>query len=225
MTRGAAVGSVMIAAAVLVAGARPARAQTCPRYRIEVRSEGGDAHRLVTCAVGPILIWARFDPVDRDDAAPTEDLGDRSILVVSRVGPGEGPSSVREDFYPRAAGGPLVYAAPGQIFSHPVFGGRYTVPGGWARLDSNAPAANVLRNLGVAIPAVAPTPSADASPSAPLGSDGVSTEPAPTPPTTPTGGSTPPSGPDIVTLLFIGVLIAGILLWVIRRRSPTEGTG
>jgi hypothetical protein len=168
-----------------------------------------------------MLSWARFDSLERGGIQPTEDLGPRYVIVVTRIGDGQGPSSVREDLYPLADGGPLVFAAPGQIFSHPTFGGRYVVPGGWASVDGLGPIPDLLRDAGVPIPQVAPTPSPPTPTSAPTSAD-VAPPTAPATTVAPTVGAsaTGASGPDVVTVLFLAGVVGAIAFLLLRRRGP-----
>ena len=54
-------------------------------------------------------------------------LGPRYTVVYSLPGGDRGTSTVRQDLYPYAAGGPVTYTPPGQE----IFGGEVTTRGGW----------------------------------------------------------------------------------------------
>ena len=80
---------------------------------------------------------------------PTASLGPRYTLVYTVPGvpprPGQQFGRVRQDLYPRAPGGPLIYTPPGQQ----GFGGPLTVTG-WRR--GRPPLTHTLAQLGVPPP-------------------------------------------------------------------------
>jgi hypothetical protein len=80
---------------------------------------------------------------------PTASLGPRYTLVYTVPGvpprPGQQFGRVRQDIYPRAPGGPLIYTPPGQQ----GFGGPLTVTG-WLR--GRPPLTHTLAQLGVPPP-------------------------------------------------------------------------
>jgi hypothetical protein len=91
------------------------------------------------------------DPMMR--SAPTSELGPK-LVITWRVPAGEAPiSSIRQDVYPFADGGPLVYTAPGQPFLQT----EHTY-GGWYRALPALTAS--LERLGVPAPAAKPVPAA-----------------------------------------------------------------
>lgn len=179
-------------------------------YRVEMASQEGESWSFRACGREGIvsLRWAEAVPAPRDLLRPEGDLGPRYILVIERVRGGSGPAVVRQDYYPLADGGSVVFAAPGQIFSHPFFGGIYTVPTGWSPVLSIGSTPGRLRDLGAPIPFPTPptlTPSSEPTPAASSDPEG------------PSGGGT--DGPDLVTLLAVGVIAAAVVLVVIRKRS------
>jgi len=215
----------LVAVCLVVGSGPPASAQDAcgggPQYLVEVLSESGHGfvHHRCVAWMADILRWARFDPFDRDAAAPTEDLGQRYVIVVTQIGPGDERASVRQDLYPQAAGGPLVFSAPGQIIF--ASAGDYTIPGGWARVSMEGNVASLLRRNGVPLPFVVPAATPTPPPSTASSPASTSSVRASSPP--PSRSSSAP-GPDLVTVLFVTAAAAGIALWFLRRRGPHDET-
>jgi hypothetical protein len=115
----------------------------------------------------------------------------------------------RQDLYPLAEAGPVVFAAPGQIFFHPAFGGTYTVQTGWAPIDLAADWADRLRRLGTPLPVATP-PNPTVEPT-----DDPNPTRSPLPPVDEAGGARP----DLVTLLVVGALAAAAAALMLRKRS------
>jgi hypothetical protein len=103
--------------------------------------EPGEQGRLANLAEQTGLFTVMFGagasisgpvPVRLHTPPPTASLGPRYTLVYTVPGvtprPGQQFGRVRQDLYPRAAGGPLIYTPPGQQ----GFGGPLTVTG-WLR--------------------------------------------------------------------------------------------
>jgi hypothetical protein len=121
--------------------------------------------------------------------------------------PGQTDGRIRQDLYPRAAGGPVIYTLPGQQgFGQPL---RAT---GWLRGTRQLTA--TLTRLGV--PAGASLPSAPGSP--------ASTAPAAPKPDV----ATAPAWLIVTIVSAVAIAIAGTALWLRRRSRPATdrpGTG
>jgi len=89
------------------------------------------------------------DPMMR--TAPTTELGPKLVITWRVPAEGGAAGSIRQDVYPYADGGPLVYTEPGQTFLHT----EHTY-GGWYRAVPALTAS--LRRLGVPAPAASQTP-------------------------------------------------------------------
>ncbi len=118
---------------------------------ITFKSGGGDPDggtpfgRLVEDAgYFPATFGQQPDPTLRNK--PTAALGPKYRITYVVPGPYGRNDTLRQDFYPYAAGGPLTYTEPGQ----PFFGGEKT-HGGWFQ------APQTLKNDLVGLPAKAPT--------------------------------------------------------------------
>lgn len=92
--------------------------------------EPGSGGSLGTLAEGsgffPALFGQTPDPMLA--ARPKGDLGPRYTITYRVPGPSGSESTIRQDLYPYARGGPVTYTAPGQSF----FDGQRT-RGGWFR--------------------------------------------------------------------------------------------
>jgi hypothetical protein len=118
--------------------------------------------------------------------------------------PGQADGQIRQDLYPRAAGGPVIYTLPGQQgFGQPL---QAT---GWLRGTTQLTA--TLTRLGV--PAGASLPTAPGS---------AATAPAVTAPAAaPKPDDTPAPALLIATIVSaIAIAIAGTALWLRRRSRP-----
>jgi hypothetical protein len=118
------------------------------------------------------------------------------------TGPGQATGQIRQNLYPRAAGGPVIYTPPGQQgFGQPL------QASGWLRATPRLTA--TLTRLGVpagtSLP-VTPRP-ATTAPSA-----------APTP-----AGTTVPAWLIATIVAAVAVAIAGLVLWRCRRSRPAAG--
>ena len=122
--------------------------------------EPGSGGDLATLAEGSGLFLAMFgaDGGQRlTQSQPTGALGPRYELAYRVPDGSPDPSTVTQDLYPEAAGGPVTYTRAGQQ----VFGS--TTTGGWYRAPANFPA--LLAKLGV--PGVTARVASAAAPSAP----------------------------------------------------------
>jgi hypothetical protein len=118
--------------------------------------------------------------------------------------PGQASGQIRQDLYPRAAGGPVIYTPPGQRgFGQPL---QAT---GWLRGTPQLTA--TLTRLG--IPAGASPPSAPSS--------AASVPAAPTPAAAPKPDDTTAPAWLIATIASAAaIVIAGTVLWLRRRPRP-----
>ena len=118
--------------------------------------EPGEQGRLANLAEQTGLFTVMFDtgvsgpaPARLHTAPPGASLGPRYTVVYTVPGvtprPGQQSGRVRQDLYPRAAGGPVIYTPPGQQ----GFGGPLTVTG-WLR--GRPPLTRTLAQLGVPPP-------------------------------------------------------------------------
>ncbi|TVZ02326.1 hypothetical protein EAS64_26305 [Trebonia kvetii] len=119
-------------------------------------------------------------------------------------GPGQADGQIRQDLYPRAAGGPVVYTLPGQQgFGQPL---QAT---GWLRGTTQLTA--TLTRLGV--PAGASLPTAPGS--------AASVPAATAPAAAPKPDDTTATALLIATTVFaVAIAIAGTALWLRRRSRP-----
>jgi len=134
--------------------------------------------------------------------APTAQLGPKFLLSYRVPDATEAGSTVRQDLYPQAAGGPLTYTEPGQaVFGTRTSGGWYQTPPSFGR---------VLVHLGVSTSAIGqPQPA-----SAPTAQRGGPPAPA------------PPGLPVAAAVLAVVVVLVGVLLgwwWRTARRSSVVG--
>jgi hypothetical protein len=115
-------------------------------------------------------------------------------------GPGQANGQIRQNLYPRAAGGPVIYTPPGQQgFGQPL------QASGWLRGTPGLTA--TLTQLGVPAGASSASTSRPASPA-------PSAAPKP-------AGTTVPAWLIAATVSAIAVAVAGIALWL-RRRPPAS---
>jgi hypothetical protein len=138
----------------------------------------------------------REQPDPMLDAAPTQDLG--PMLVVSwNVPSGQTTAdTIRQEVYPYAAGGPVVYTAPGQSFLQ-----SERTRGGWYR----APAALTATLTQLGVPARAELEGAvrSAAPATRVVSDGGSTSLLP-----------------VVLVIVAAAMIASVAIVTRRRAVP-----
>jgi hypothetical protein len=168
--------------------------------------EPGNGDRLGVLAEGSGLFLVMFgsDGLSRHVVrlAPTGALGPKFQLSY-RVPDGTvAGSTVRQDLYPQAAGGPVTYTESGQA----VFG--TTTRGGWYHAPANF--GSVLGQLGVPTNSVGqgqPEPAAVAQPNS-----------QPVPAT--------PGFPLIATVVVVVVVLAGVLLgwWRFIARRSMDGS-
>ena len=135
-------------------------------------------------------------------------LGPKYTLTYTVPGitpaPGQASGQIRQYLYPRAAGGPVIYTAPGQR----GFGQPLQTPG-WLRGTPQLTA--TLTRLG--IPAGAPLPSAASS--------AASVPAAPAPAAAPKPNDTTAPAWLIATIVStVAIVIAGTALWLRRRPRP-----
>ena len=135
---------------------------------------------------------------------PTEaSLGPRYLVVYTVPGvpprPGQQFGQVRQDIYPRAAGGPVIYTPPGQRgFSGPL------AAAGW--LQGGPQLTRALAQVGVpppGTPAAQPTRRAAAA----------------HPPAAPQAGARPPGWIIAPAAVIVASALAGTALWLRRRKS------
>ena len=130
---------------------------------ISGNGEPGEQDRLASLALQTGLFTVMFGagasiggpaPARLPTPPPRASLGPRYTLVYTVPGvtprPGQQFGQVRQDLYPRAAGGPLIYTPPGQQ----GFGGPLTVTG-WLR--GRPQLTRTLAQVGVQIPAMFPS--------------------------------------------------------------------
>jgi hypothetical protein len=169
---------------------------------LEGYGEPGGGGDLVDLAEGGGLFAAMFGPGGSpgrlQSEAPTADLGPK-FEIAFRVPAGDLGSTIRQDLYPQASGGPVTFTAAGQpVFDKTTLGGWYT---GSTRFRA------VLVNLGVAASAiVAPQVGPAAAPGEPAA-------PAPAP-----AGRAMPIVP-IAAAVLGGLVVLGGALFAWRRRS------
>jgi hypothetical protein len=92
--------------------------------------EPGDGSALAELGGQTGIYSAMFpeSPSQMLSSAPTGDLGPSVTVTYTIPGPAGGSTTLDQDLYPYAAGGPVTFTAPGQSF----LGGEKTV-GGWFR--------------------------------------------------------------------------------------------
>ena len=116
--------------------------------------EPGQLGRLAELAVQTSLFTVLFGaggsvpaPVPLPTPPPKASLGPRYTVIYTVPGvtpqPGEQFGWIRQDLYPRAAGGPVIYTPPGQ----PGFGGQPLPVSGWLRASPQL--TRTLAQLGV----------------------------------------------------------------------------
>ena len=134
--------------------------------------------------------------------APTAQLGPKFLLSYRVPDATEAGSTVRQDLYPQAAGGPLTYTEPGQaVFGTTTSGGWYQTPPSFGR---------VLVHLGVSTNAVGQPQPASAATAQRAGPPALST----------------PGLPVAAAVLVLVVVVVGVLLgwwWRTARRSSVVG--
>jgi len=133
--------------------------------------EPGSGYELSELADGSGLFLVMFEPADPSvvSEAPDGPFGPKFELTFRVPDGDETASTVRQDIYPQAAGGPVTYTEAGQD----VFG--MTTRGGWYRTPPSF--ADLLERLGVpaaassgqsqAEPVAAPEPGNPAAPASP----------------------------------------------------------
>jgi hypothetical protein len=165
--------------------------------------EPGTSGNLVDLADGSGLFVMMFDGYDSsgrvETAAPTGSLGPRFELAYRVPDGTSSGSTVRQDLYPLAAGGPVTYTEAGQsVFGSTTSGGWYRPPGGFSR---------VLEGLGLAT------------------STTVESQPEPAPVRQPT--NPPPSAtpwlPILVAVGVAAVAIAAVLFGRWRAGAGRRG--
>ena len=173
--------------------------------------EPGEQGRLANLALQTGLFTVMFGagasisgpaPARLHAPPPPATLGPRYTLVYTVPGvtprPGQQFGRVRQDLYPRAAGGPLIYTPPGQQ----GFGGPLTVTG-W--LTGNPQLTRTLAQLGV--PPAAGTRAAQ------------QTRPASAHPAAAhQAGARTPGWIIAPAALIVAAALAGTALWLRRRR-------
>ena len=180
--------------------------------------EPGQQSRLASLAEQTGLFAVMFgaaadvggpDPAGLRTPPPTASLGPGYLVVYTVPGvipqPGQQVGQVRQDVYPRAAGGPVIYTPTGQH----GFGGPLTITG-WLR--GRAQLARTLAQLGVP-----PPPGTGAAQQA---SHSAAAHPAAAHPAAahPAGAMTP--GRIIATAVVIAAAALTGTGWWLRRRRP-----
>ena len=171
---------------------------------------GGNVGNVGELADGSGLFLVMFGSNSSDQKlltqAPTAQLGPKFLLSYRVPDATEGGSTVRQDLYPQAAGGPLTYTEPGQaVFGTTTSGGWYQTPPSFGR---------VLVHLGVSTNAVGQPQPASAATAQRGG------PPAPATPGLPVAAAV------LVAVLVVVVVLVGVLLgwwWRAARRSPVVG--
>ena len=203
------VGLVIASAAPLPASATRA----CP-YWVSVSRENFPGEQTARiCDLNRIADWLGAVPDATLSAEPPQDdlkdgftvtlvtVAGRQDLETEPPAPGIGKVLLTERVYPVAASGPVAFVASRSVLlHHPGPFPKWVVRPGWRALDATEPVPPILRRLGMLRPTFTPVPPVSATPSASPGS-----------------GS---RGPDLVSLLFIVAIVAGI--GVFARRSQVR---
>jgi hypothetical protein len=114
------------------------------------------------------------------------------------TGPGQATGQIRQNLYPRASGGPVIYTPPGQQgFGQPL------QASGWLRATPRLTA--TLTRLGV--------PAGTSLPSTPRPATTASAAPTP-------AGATVPAWLIATIVAAVAVAIGGLVLWRCRRSRP-----
>jgi hypothetical protein len=176
--------------------------------------EPGEQGRLANLALQTGLFTVMFGagasiggpaPTRLHTPPPKVSLGPRYTLVYTVPGvtpqPGQQYGRVRQDLYPRAAGGPLIYTPPGQQ----GFGGPLTVTG-WLR--GRPPLTRTLAQLGV--------PPPPGTPAAQRTRHAAAARPA----AAQRAGAGTPGGTIAPAAVIAAAALIGTTLWL-RRRKPT----
>jgi len=180
--------------------------------------EPGEQGRLASLAEQTGLFTVMFGagaglggpaPARLHTPPPASSLGPRYALVYTVPGvtprPGQQFGRVRQDLYPRAAGGPVIYTPPGQQ----GFGGPLTVTG-WLR--GNPQLTRTLAQLGV------PPPGTRAAPQTchPAAAHPAAAHQA---------GARPPGWIIAPAAVVVAAALAGTALWLRRRRPAATPDG
>jgi hypothetical protein len=181
--------------------------------------EPGEQDRLASLALQTGLFTVMFGagadiggpaPARLHTPPPKVSLGPRYTLVYTVPGvtpqPGQQFGRVRQDLYPRAAGGPLSYTPPGQQ----GFGGPLTVAG---RLRGRPPLTRTLAQLGVPPPGV----QAAQQTGRPAAAHPAAAHQA---------GARTPGWIIAPAVVIVAAALAGAALWLRRRRpaaAPDSG--
>ncbi len=189
---------------------------------IVVSGEGepGQQGRLASLALQTGLFTVMFGagasiggpaPARLHTPPPQASLGPRYTLVYTVPGvtprPGQQFGRVRQDLYPRAAGGPLIYTPPGQQ----GFGGPLTVTG-WLR--GRPQLTRTLAQAGV------PQPSRRAAAAHPAAVHPAAVHPAAVhPAAVHRAGARTPGWIVAPAAVIVAAALAGTALWL-RRRKP-----
>jgi hypothetical protein len=180
--------------------------------------EPGEQDRLASLALQTGLFTVMFGagasiggpaPAPLHTPPPKASLGPRYTLVYTVPGvtprPGQQYGRVRQDLYPRAAGGPLIYTPPGQQ----GFGGPLTVTG-WLRGRPQ-----LIRTL-----AQAGVPPAAGPQTAQPAHRATAAHPA----AAHRAGARNPGWIIAAAAVVVAAALAGTALWL-RRRRPTPAPG
>jgi hypothetical protein len=174
--------------------------------------EPGERGRLASLALQTGLFTVMFGagasiggpaPARLHTPPPQASLGPRYTLVYTVPGvtplPGQQVGQVRQDLYPRAAGGPLIYTPPGQQ----GFGGPLTVAG-WLRGRPQ-----LIRTLaGAGVPAAAGTRAAQPTRRAAAAHPAAAHR----------AGARIPGWIVAPVAVVVAAALAGAALWLRRRR-------
>lgn len=180
--------------------------------------EPGQQSRLASLAEQTGLFTVMFgagasaggpDPAGLRTPPPQASLGPGYLVVYTVPGviprPGQEFGQVRQDVYPRAAGGPVIYTPPGQH----GFGGPLTITG-WLR--GRPQLIRTLARLGV------PPPGTRAAQQA-------SHPAAPRPATAHQAGARTPGGIIAPAAVIVAAALAGAAFWLRRRRPAAAPDG
>ena len=209
-------GSVILIGLVTAFSApSPANAtRTCP-YWVSVSRENFPGQQTARiCDLNSIAEWLGAVPDATLTQAPQGPLNDGFTVTVVTVpterltdlppGPGIGKVILTEKVYPVAGSGPVAFVSSRSVLlHHPGPFPKWVAYPGWRRLDATEPVPPVLARLGMLRPTfMAATPT-------------VGT--APTPSARPG-----PRGPDLVTLLFLVAILAGVGAFARRSIGQTH---